>query len=192
MNIFNPIRLRTKKIPYRPDLLGKVVTNFSESLFSGSSESSSRYDPYTGMFAKLVENTYFSSHAFETVCGCLLSRWNTQTLHQRTNSKNSSKLHLSSEIQLLKADREVRFQISQCNPIGFITWNVMNFIEFSHIWPSRLSLTRCISELRWSLEECYGANQRRIIRTERWNHPHGARTLPEEMKWKSHFLCTTE
>ena len=37
MNIFNLIRVRTKKIfffPYRPDLLGKVVTNFSESLFT--------------------------------------------------------------------------------------------------------------------------------------------------------------
>ena len=58
----------------------------------------------------------------------------------------------------------------------------------SGICPSRLSLTRCISELRWSLEECYGANQRRIIRTERWNHPHGARTLPEEMKSKKSFF----
>ena len=58
----------------------------------------------------------------------------------------------------------------------------------SGIWPSRLSLTRCISELRWSLEECYGANQRRIIRTERWNHLDGARTLPEEMKSKKFFF----
>ena len=58
----------------------------------------------------------------------------------------------------------------------------------SGIWPSRLSLTRCISELRWSLEECYGANQRRIIRTERWNHLDGARMLPEEMKSKKLFF----
>ena len=75
-----------------------------------------------------------------------------------------------------------KFQISQCNPIGSITWNVMNFIEFSHIWPSRLSLTRCISELRWSLEECYGANQLRIIQSEE-----GAGTLTGEMKSKKLF-----
>ena len=46
---------------------------------------------------------------------------------------------------------------------------------------------RCISELRWSLEECYDANQLRIIQSERWDNLEGAGTLPGEMKTKMFF-----
>ena len=44
------------------------------------------------------------------------------------------------------------------------------------------TLRNRISELRWTLEECYGANQLRIIQFERYNKLEGAETLPEEMK----------
>ena len=67
--------------------------------------------------------------------------------------------------------------------------NQWDYIGKSGIWTTRWTLKSCISELRWSLEECCGANQRRIIRTERWNHLYGSGTLSEEMKSKKLFFC---